>query len=183
MLLSFTMRSMSDPFTISDESRQARYEVATVPAVAERIALRQAGGGPALVDVVRDPGTGGFQVNVGAERTALVRSRGLIRKQYLIECKGAAFSVGGSVPGGSYQIFRDASTGLGAPIEVRREAARVGWSSGYQVLIGVADGQDAVLGIGLVLGLEYLCDDRRAAVGELGSARRALGGIGGAAIR
>src|SRR5215475_5319630 len=105
MLLSFTMRSMSDPFTITDQSGQASYEVATVPAVAERIALRQLGGGPALAAVARDPKTGGFRVNVGAERTALVRSRGLIRKQYLIECEGAAFSVGGSVPGGSYQIF------------------------------------------------------------------------------
>jgi uncharacterized protein YxjI len=183
MLLSFTMRSMSDPFAITDQSGQARYEVATVPAVAERIALREAGGGPVLAAVVRDPRTSGFRVNVGATRTALVRSRGLIRKQYLIECEGAAFSVGGSLPGGNYQIFSDAEVGHVAPIEVRREVARVGWSSGFHVLIGVADGEDAALGIGLVLGLEYLCDDRRAAVGELGSARRAIGGIGGAAIR
>jgi uncharacterized protein YxjI len=179
MLLSFTMRSMADPFTISDQSGQARYEVTTVPDIAERLALRQAGGGPALVAVVRDPGTGGFQVNVGAKRAALVRSRGLIRKQHLIECEGAALSVGGSVPGGSYQIFRAAEIGQAAPIEVRREAARVGWTSGFQVLISVAEGEDPVLSIGLVLGLEYLCDDRRAAVGELGSARRVIRGIGG----
>jgi uncharacterized protein YxjI len=183
MLLGFTMRSMSDPFTITDQSGQARYEVTTVPDIAERLALRQAGGGPVLVAVVRDPGTGGFQVTVDARRAALVRSRGLIRKQYLIEGEGAALGVGGSVPGGSYQIFRDAEISHVAPIEVRREAARVGWTSGFPVLMGVAEGEDPVLSIGLVLGLEYLCDDRRAAVGELGSARRVIGGIGGAAAR
>jgi len=57
MLLYFTMRSISDPCTITDESGQSRYEVTTVPDIAERLALRQAGGGPALVTVVRDPGS------------------------------------------------------------------------------------------------------------------------------
>lgn len=133
MLLGFTMRSMADPFTITDQSGLARYEVTTVPDIAERLALRQSGGGPALVAVVRDPGTSGFQVHVGAKRAALVRSRGLVRKQYLIECAEVALSVGGSVPGGSYQIFREAEIGEAAPIEVRREAARLGvdvWFSG-----------------------------------------------------
>lgn len=180
MLLSFKMRSMSEPFTIADQSGQAVYEVKTVPDVAERLALRQAGG-RALAAVIRDPGTGGFQVNVGAGRAALIRSRGLLRKQYLIECPGAALSVGGSVPGGSYWISRDAGIGQAAPIEVRREAARVGRTSGFQVLLSIADGEDPVLSMGLVLGLEYLCDDRRVAVGEFSSARRAIGGIGGVA--
>ncbi len=182
MLLAFKMHSMSEPFTITDQLGQAAYEVKTVPDVAERLALRQAGG-PALAAVVRDPRTGGFEVSVGAEQVALVRSRGLIRKQYLIESTGAALRVGGSVPGGSYWISRDAGMGQAAPIGVRREAARVGWTSGFQVLISIAEGEDPVLSTGLVLGLEYLCDDRRAAVGELSSARRAIGGIGGAASR
>jgi hypothetical protein len=180
MLLNFTMRSMADPFTISDQSGRASYEVATVPDVAERLALRQVGG-PALAAVVRDPGSGGFQVNVGAERAALIRSRGLIRKQYMIECAGATLNVGGSVPGGSYRIFRDAEIGQAAPIEVRREAARVGRMPGFQVLISVAEGEDPVLSIGLVLGLEYLCDDRRVAIGELSAARRTIGGVAGTA--
>lgn len=183
MLLGFTMRYMADPFTITDQSGQAMYEVTTVPDIAERLALRQAGGGPVLVGVARDAGTGGFQVNVGAKRAALVRSRGLIRKQYLIECAEVALSVGGSVPGGSYQVLREAAIGQAASIEVRREAARVGWTSGFRVLISVAEGEDPVLSIGLVLGLEYLCDDRRTAVGELASAGRVIGGIGGMATR
>lgn len=174
------MRSMADPFTITDQHGQASYEVKTVPDVAERIAIRQVGG-PALAAVVRDRSTSGFQVNVGTERAALVRSRGLFRKQYLIECAGSALSVGGSVPGGSYCIFRDAEIGQAPPIEVRRGVARVGWTAGFEVLISVAEGEDLVLSLGLVLGLEYLCDDRRAAVGEFSTVRGVIGGLGGMA--
>lgn len=130
-----------------------------------------------LAAVIRDPGTGGFQVSAGDGRGALVRSRGLIRKQYLIECAGAAFGVGGSVSGGTCWISRSAGNGRAAPIEVRRQAVSAGWMSGFQVLVSIPEGEDLALIIGLVLGLEYLCDDRRVAAGEFSSALRGIGGI------
>lgn len=166
MQFAFTIRSMADPFVITDSSGQPRYQVRSVPDVAERLSLR-AGGGE-LAAVVRDAMSSGFEVLVASERVALVRARGLIRHRYLIDAPGEGLSVLGSVDDGAYALAAGASAESGTHRgQVRRAATLRGRSVGYETEVVVADGEEPVRVIAIVLGLEHLCEDRRVAMGEL----------------
>jgi hypothetical protein len=90
---------MADPFVITDSRGQTRYEVKSVPDMVERLSLRAAGGGE-LAAIVRDGMSGGFQVLIAGDHVALVRARGLIRKQYLVDVPGGGLSVLGNVDQG-----------------------------------------------------------------------------------
>lgn len=164
---------MGDPLTIVDSAGQPCYNVRTVPDVAERLSLRAAGGSE-LAAIVRDAASGGFQIIVAGERVALVRSRGLIRKQYLIDTPCDDISVHGDVHRGMYAL----STGTGlesAPqVQVRRETAG---GRGFSLLVIVPD-DDPLRLLAMVLGIEYLAEDRRVGVGELQTGIRAIRGLG-----
>lgn len=165
MQLAFTIRSISDPFVITDV-RGPLYEVKTVPDTAERLSLRAAGGGE-LAAVVRDGVSGGFEVLIDGTRAALVRTRGMIRRQYLIDKAGDTLSVLGNVYGGTYSLTPGAD--IAGPPQVVVSRSRIG--AGDDLRVTVADGEDPVPLIAVVLGIEYLNDDRRAAIGELAAAR------------
>lgn len=165
MQLTFTIRSISDPFVITDV-RGPLYQVKTVPDTAERLSLRAAGGGE-LAAIVRDAGSGGFEVLIDGTRAALVRTRGMIRRQYLIDKAGDTMSVLGDVYGGTYSLAPGA--GAAGPPQVVVSRNRVGAGDDFRVT--VADGEDPVPLTAVVLGIEYLNDDRRAAIGELAAAR------------
>src|SRR5262249_50753945 len=125
---------MGDPLTIVDAAGQACYSVRTVPDVAERLSVRAAGGSE-VAAIVRDAASGGFQIIVAGERVALVRSRGLIRKQYLIDTPGDDISLHGDVGSGMYAL--SIGTGLESPpkVQVRRETAGRRAAEGFSLLV------------------------------------------------
>jgi hypothetical protein len=159
-----TVQSMGGPLAITDSDGKERYHARTVPAVGERLALRAADGGGQLAAIVREPMTGGFEVLIANKRMALVRFRGLVNVQCLIESPDAGLVVNGDVPGGTYALYPSAGLGaepLAEVVRKRRSNVR------YELGISVADGQDPVRLLATVLGIEYLCEDRRTESSDL----------------
>jgi hypothetical protein len=163
MQLFCTIRSMSGPLTITDSEGKERYYVRTVPDTAERLALRATDGGGQLAAIVREPMTGGFEVLIANKRMALVRFRGLVNVQCLIESPDDGLVVTGDAPGGTYELHLNAEPGAEPLAKVVRKTG-VGR---YELSISVADGEDPVRLLATVLGLEYLSEDRRAETSEL----------------
>jgi hypothetical protein len=168
---------MGDPLTIIDSAGQACYSVRTVPDVAERLSLRTAGGGE-LAAIARDAKSGGFQIIVAGERVALVRSRGLIRKQYLIDTPDCDISVYGDVYRGMYALSIGADLERAPQVQVRRETASGRAAGNFGLLVIVPDDDDPARLLAMVLGIEYLAEDRRVGSDELRTGRRAMTGLG-----
>lgn len=157
---------MASPFTISGSHGQECYQVKTVPDVAERLALR-ANGGSQVAAIVRDLGSGGFEVLTADGRAALVRLRGLIKVQCLVDTPGGSLNVRGDFVGGTYALCSSANMGADPEVQVQRQPAMPRYGDRYQVAVNVADGADPARLIATVLGIEHLCEDRRLNVGDL----------------
>jgi hypothetical protein len=159
-----TIRSMGGPLAITDSEGKEHYHARTVPDIGERLALRAADGGGQLAAIVREPMTGGFEVLMAGQRTALVRFRGLVNVQCLVETPDDGLVVTGDVPSGTYKLCRNADLGA----EPLAEVVRRGRSNvRYELGVSVADGEDSVRLLATVLGIEYLCEDRRAETSDL----------------
>lgn len=166
MQFTCTIQTMADPFTITDSHGQDCYHVRTIPDIAERLALRAAGGSGELATIVRDA-AGGFKVLIAGERVVLVRLRGLIRVQCLVDTPVGSLNVRGNVLRGSYAICTSADIGADSQVRVLRQRQAPRYGVKYQVSISVADGEDPVRFIAAALGIEHLCEDRRLNTGEL----------------
>jgi hypothetical protein len=161
-----TIQSMGGPLTITDSEGKERYRARTVPAIGERLALLAADGGGQLAAIVREPMTGGFEVLIANKRMALVRFRGLINVQCLIESPDGLV-VHGDVPSGTYELRPNANPGAEPLAEVVRKRGAGRYNVRYELGISVADGEDPVRLLATVLGIEYLCEDRRAETSDL----------------
>ena len=166
MQITCSILTMANPFTITDSHGQECYQVTIVPDIAERLALRAAGGGQLAV-IVRDPASGGFEVLIAGERAALVRLRGLIRVQCLVDTPRGSLSVRGDVLRGRYALCTSADIGAEPQVQVLRQSATPRYGVKYEVGVSVADGEDPVPFIATVLGIEHLCEERRLDVGDL----------------
>jgi hypothetical protein len=162
-----TIQSMGGPLTITDSEGKERYHARTVPDVGERLALRAADGGGQLAAIVREPMTGGFEVLIANKRMALVRFRGLINVQCLIESPDDGLVVHGDVPSGTYELYPNASPGAEPLAEVVRTGGSGRYNARHELDISVADGEDPVRLLAVVLGIEYLCEDRRTETSDL----------------
>jgi len=168
----FATRGLAELFAIADTSGQVRYEVRSVPDVAERLSLEDRGGSE-LAAIVRDYRTSGFAIEIGGERAALVRARGLLVRRYLID--GPALTVLGDPDRGRYTISRSDAADAAPRTQVVSTASGTG---ALRVRLQTDDGDDQPLLIAIALGIEYLCDDGRTNNAELRTAVRALRGIG-----
>jgi len=117
--------------------------------------------------------TGGFEVLIAGKRTALVRFRGLVNVQCLIETPDGGLVVAGDVPGGTYKLYPRAGPGA----EPLAEVVRRGGAGRYKLGISVADGEDLVRLLATVLGLEYLCEDCRTETSDLRTGLRLEGRV------
>jgi hypothetical protein len=162
-----TIQSMGGPLTITDNEGKELYHARTVPDVGERLALRAADGGDQLAAIVREPMTGGFEVLIANKRMALARFRGLVNVQCLIESPEGGLVVTGDVPGGTYGLYPNADPGAEPLAEVVRTGGAGRYNARYELGISVADGEDPVRLLATVLGIEYLCEDRRAETNDL----------------
>ena len=162
-----TIQSMGGPLTITDSEGKERYHARTVPDIGERLALLAADGGGQLAAIVREPMTGGFEVLIAKKRMALVRFRGLVNVQCLIESPDGGLVVGGDVPSGTYELRPNADPGVEPLAEVVRTRGAGRYNVRHELGISVADGEDPVPLLATVLGIEYLCEDRRAEASDL----------------
>jgi hypothetical protein len=160
MRFAWTIQSTTTPLTITDSEGLERYHVKTVPDLAERLSFRSPDG-EQLADIVRDSASGGFEVLIAGERTALVRLRGLVRVRCLIETPGGGLAVDGDVTSGNYELYANADPAAESLAEVRRTRVSGGFAPVHELEVIVADGEDPVRFLATVLGIEYLCDDRR----------------------
>jgi hypothetical protein len=168
---------MADPFAITDGRGQARYEVKSVPDMVERLSLRTAGGGE-LAAIMRDGMSGGFKIVMAREQVALVRDRGLIRRQYLIDVPGGGLTVLNNAYQGTYAIAAGAGVDGLPRAQVWRQAVGNGSRISYDLRVIAADGDDTVQLLAIVLAIEYLSEDRRANLDELKAARTVMRLIG-----
>lgn len=175
MRFTYSIKTMASSFTIADSHGQDCYQVSTVPDVAERLALRQAGGGQLAV-IVRDAVSHGFEVLIAGERAALVQLRGLINVQCLVDTPGGSLGVPGDVLHGSYALSTSADIGADPQpqVQVQRQPATPPYGMKYQVGVDLADGEDPARFIATVLAIEHLCEDRRCNSGELQTGLRVL---------
>ena len=166
----FTFSSLGEPFTILASCGCAGYDVRAVADVAEHLSLR-AVGGPEVMAVVRDSSTGGFRVLASGEQIALVRSKGLLRpRYYLIETGGGPLVVTGDVYGGWYE-FRAGGQSEPARVQVAREQVVRWMGTRINVRVTIGRGGDYPRCLAIVLATEYLAEDRRQSLGELGLMR------------
>ena len=165
----FSFLSMGEPFTILAASGQPGYEVRTAADVAEHLSVR-AVGGVEVVAVVRDAMTSGFRVLADGRQVALVRAKGLLRRRYLIEGTGEPLSITGRVHGGWYEVRAGGANGRTRVHVVREEAVRP-FSTRIKVWAAITGGEDHLRCLAIVLGIEYLAEDRRQIAGELGLRR------------
>lgn len=162
-----TIQSMGGPLTITDSEGKERYHARTVPDVAEKLALRAADGDGQLAAIVREPMTGGFNVLIANKQPALVRFRGLVNVQCLIESPGGGLVVQGDVSSETYKLYPDADPGAQPLAEVVRKRGPGTNYVRYELGISVADGEDPVRLLATVLGIEYLCEDHRTETSDL----------------
>lgn len=175
MRFTCTILTMASTFTITGSHGQDCYQVSTVPDVAERLALREAGaGGGHLAVIVRDAASGGFEVLIAGERAALVWLRGLINVQCMVDTAGGSLGVLGDVLHGRYALGTSADIGANPQVQVQRQPATPSYGVEYQLGINLADGEDPARFIATVLAIEHLCEDRRLNVGELESGLRVV---------
>lgn len=165
----FSFLSMGEPFTILASSGQVGYEVRTVADVAEHLSVR-AVGGAAVAAVVRDPRTSGFRVLANGEEVALVRARGRFRRRYLIAGAGEQLNVTGHVYRGRYELRAGDANGLTRVQVLRKEVVRL-LSTRTNVRAVIASGEGHLRCLAIVLGIEYLAEDRRQTFNELGLRR------------
>lgn len=158
--------TMASAFTITGSQGQECYQVSIVPDIAERLALRAADGSRLAV-IVRDPASSGFAVLIAGKRAALVRLRGLLRVQCLVDTPDGSLSVRGDVLRGSYALCAGADLGADPLVQVLRRGAMPRYGVRYEVGVSVADGEDPAGFISMVLGIEHLCEERRQSVGDL----------------
>jgi hypothetical protein len=165
----FSFLSVGGPFTILASSGQVGYEVRTVADAAEHLSVRAVGGAE-VVAVARDAMTSGFRVLANGEQVALVRAKGLFRRRYLIEGAGEPLTVTGNVYGGWYQLRAGGANGLTRVQVLRQEVVRP-LSTRMDVWVTIAGGEDHLRCLAIVLGIEYLAEERRQTFGELGLRR------------
>ncbi len=166
----FSFRSMGEPFAILDASGQPGYEVRTVADAGEHLSVRAVGGAE-VAAVVRDATTSGFRVLAGGGQVALVRATGMLRRRYLIEGAGEPLSISGHVYGGWYEV-RAGGANRRTRVQVVREEADRPLSTRMTVWATIAGGEDHRRCLAMVLGIEYLAEDRRQTASELGFRRR-----------
>src|SRR5262249_18431842 len=173
MQFTCSILTMASSFTITGSHGQDCYQVSTVPDVAERLALREAGGGQGAV-IVRDAASGGFEVLIAGERAALVRVRGLINVQCRGDTPGGSLGVRGDGLRGRDALGTSADIGADPQVQVQRQPATPQYGVKYQVGVNLADGEDPARFIATVLAIEHLCEDRRLNTGELQTGLRVV---------
>ena len=147
-------RAFTSQFAITDGMGVPQYQVQKGSAFARKLSVQDPAG--TEVAVISRRGLGkGYQILIGGQETTVV-SRGFGGRRYEISTPGGPLEASGKVSGRHYCVVRG-----GIP------AADVTQSRGFrqQFTVDVADGEDALLMLAVVLVIETIKAERRQASG------------------
>ena len=155
MKVSYTFTTMADPFTITDDSGQVRYQVTTMD-YGEQLSLRDASGRE-LAAVVHGRHMHGVQVRINGEEAAMVRARWPLLARYQANMRGGTLRTRGDVYY-DYSLYPDPDHSNVTVFVMRAQ----NWSRlRTKVDLIIADREDdPVLLTAIVLAVEHLIYER-----------------------
>ena len=152
--------SLTDRFTITDGSGLPQFEVQGRFGLARRLSLRDVSG----VEVATISGkalSSRFEILVDGQ-PATVRPRGVFRTHYEIDSPGGPLEAQGNFSGRTFTVTRGGAAV--ATVSQQRTLKE-------QFAVDVADGENPVLMLAVILVIETIRDDRRRAAGAAGACR------------
>lgn len=150
--------SLTDRFTITDGSGLPQFEVQGRFGLARRLSLRDVSG----VEVATISGkalSSRFEILVDGQPTT-VRPRGVFRTHYEIDSPGGPLEAQGNFSGRTFTVTRGGAAV--ATVSQQRTLKE-------QFAVDVADGENPVLMLAVILVIETIRDDRRRAAGAAGA--------------
>jgi uncharacterized protein YxjI len=153
--VSYTFISMADPFTITDDSGQVRYQVTTMD-YGERLSLRDASGRE-LAAVVHGRHMHGVQVRINGEEAAMVRARWPLLARWRADMPSGSLRTRGDVYY-DYSLYPDSDYSKATVFVSRMQ----NWSRLHtKINLIIADREDdPVLLTAIVLAVEHLIYER-----------------------
>jgi uncharacterized protein YxjI len=144
--------ALTGKFAITDDTGTPRFEVQGRFALARKLSVRDMAG--TEVAVIARQGLGSrYQIRAGGQETT-VRPRGFFGRRFEIDSPAGPMEAHGNFSGRQYAIT---SGGTPAAAVTQLRTLR------EQFAVEVADGQDAVLMLSVVLAIETIRDGRRSA--------------------
>jgi uncharacterized protein YxjI len=157
--------ALADRFAITDESGVSQFEVQGRFASSRQLTLRDAAGAEVAV-ISRRGWAQRYEISAGGQATT-VRGRGFLGNRFEILSPGTVMEARGDFSGRQYSITL-AGVQVAAVTQLRTFRERFA--------VEVADGQDAVLMLAVVLVIEAIRDDRRRAAAASGATAATVGG-------
>jgi len=151
--------SMTDRFTISDDAGAPRFEVQGRFGFTKRLSFRDTSGAEVAV-ITQRPFSSAYEIQAGGG-VSTVRHRGLFGQRFEIDSPGGLLEARGNFTGRNYAVTRGGATV--ATVSQQRTLRE-------RFAIEVADGEDAVLMLAVVLVIETIRDTRRRGAGAAGAA-------------
>jgi uncharacterized protein YxjI len=156
--------ALADRFAITDESGMPRFEVQGRLALSRQLSIRDAAG--AEVAVISRRGWAPRYEIVAGGITTTVRPRGFLGNRFEVLSPGIAMEARGNFSGRQFAIT---ANGVQAAAVTQLRTFR------ERFAVEVADGQDAVLMLAVVLVIETIRDDRRRQAGAAGATAAVTG--------
>ena len=150
--------SLTDRFTITDESGLPQFEVQGRFGLSRRLSLRDASG----VEVATISGkalSSRYEILVDGQPTT-VRPRGVFRTRYEIDSPGGPLEAQGNFSGRTFTVTRG-----GAPVATVSQQRTLR----ERFAVDVADNENPVLMLAVILVIETIRDARRQAAGAAGA--------------
>ncbi|MBO0819769.1 MAG: hypothetical protein J2P26_02845 [Nocardiopsaceae bacterium] len=147
--------ALASRFAITDDEGTPRFEVQGRLALARRLSVRDAGGAEVAVILRRGLGMR-YRILTDGQETA-VRPRGFLGRRFEIDTPAGPMEARGNFSGRQYAITQG-----GVPVA---EVAQLR-TLREQFAVHIADGQDAVLMLAVILVIETIRDNRRRAAGS-----------------
>ncbi|HEY1704521.1 MAG TPA: hypothetical protein VGG75_32900 [Trebonia sp.] len=144
--------SLGTQFTVTDAEGVPKFEVSGKFALGRKLSVADPGG-TELAVISRQGLARSFQIRAGGQETT-VRPRGFLGRRFEIDSPAGPLEAHGNFSGREYVI---ASGGTPAASVTQLRALR------ERFAVDVADGQDPVLMLAVVLVIETIRDDRRRA--------------------
>jgi uncharacterized protein YxjI len=160
--------AVTDRFAITDETGTPQFEVQGRLALSRQLSVRDAAGAEVAV-ISRRGWSTRYEIVAGGVTTA-VRPRGFLGNRFEILSPGSAMEARGNFSGRQYSIT---SSGVQVAAVTQLRTFR------ERFAVEVAEGQDAVLMLAIVLVIETIRDDRRRQAGAAGAAGGAAAAAGG----
>ena len=154
--------SLAERFTITDESGAPRFEVRGRFGFSKRLSLCE----PSGVEVATITGkalSSRYEILIDGQPTT-VRPRGVFRPHYEISAPGGPLDARGNFSGRTFTVTRGAATV--ATVSQQRSLRE-------RFAVDVADGENPVLMLAVILVIETIRDARRTAAGAAGGAAAA----------